>query len=293
MADRHDRETPPPQHQSRQPGAETAMHPRPQFQAAERRGSGRLDGRRALITGGDSGIGRAVAVAFAREGADVAIAHLDEDEDARETARAVERRDARCVVLRGDLGERGVPERLVAEAADALGGLDLVVSNAAEQHVVERIEDLDLDVVARTFRTNVLGPIALLRAAMPHLAQAAEHGDASIVVTTSVTAFHGQPVLVDYAATKGALVGLVRSLALQVAERGVRVNAVAPGPIWTPLIPASFEADQVEDFGGTVPLGRPGQPEEVAESFVFLASTDASYMTGQVLHPNGGKVVGG
>jgi NAD(P)-dependent dehydrogenase (short-subunit alcohol dehydrogenase family) len=271
-----------------QPGREHLMEPRPRFRARERRGSGRLDGRRALVTGGDSGIGRAVAVAFAREGADVAISYLCEDRDAEETRRLVEAEGRRAELLPGDLGDRRVAAEVVERTVDALGGLDVLVNNAAEQHVEEHFEEIDLDDVERTFRTNVLAMLAVTKFALPHL----RPGDA-IVNTSSVTAYKGQPVLVDYSATKGAIIGFTRALSQQLAERGIRVNAVAPGPIWTPLIPATFGPEHVEEFGRNTALGRPGQPAEVAECYVFLASDDASYMTGQVLHPNGGSVVGG
>ncbi|WP_375341756.1 glucose 1-dehydrogenase [Patulibacter defluvii] len=266
------------------------MEPRPAPRAEDRRGSGRLRERAVLISGGDSGIGRAVAVAVAREGADVALLYRsqEEDDDARETVRLVGEEGRTAVCVRGDVGDVGVEEQAVATAIEAFGRLDVLVNNAGEQHVQERLEDVTPEQVERTFRTNVFGMFGLTRAALPHL-----RAGSTIVNTTSVTAYAGHPALVDYAATKGAIVAFTRSLALQLADRGVRVNAVAPGSIWTPLIPATFDREHVERFGEDVPLGRPGQPQEVAECFVFLACDDSSYMTGQVLHPNGGRIVGG
>jgi NAD(P)-dependent dehydrogenase (short-subunit alcohol dehydrogenase family) len=277
----------PPQHQDRQPGLEHEMRPAPEHQAPWYVGSGKLEGRRAIITGGDSGIGRAVAQLFAREGADVAIVYLDEHTDAKRTAALVEGEGRSCVLIAGDLGDVSFAEQAVTTAVDELGGLDIVVSNAAEQHVAADFADVSAEQVERTFRTNVFGTFNVVRAALPHL------GDGSaIIATTSVTAYQGNPVLVDYSSTKGAIVSFTRALSTQLAERGIRVNAVAPGPVWTPLIPASFDEEHVESFGQSVPLGRPGQPEEIAPSYVFLAARDSSYMTGQVLHPNGGKVIG-
>ena len=275
----------PPQHQERQPGLEHEMDPQPDHEAGWYRGSGKLDGRRALITGGDSGIGRAVAQLFAREGADVAVVYLDEHEDAKKTAALVEEEGRTCVLLAGDIGDASFADEAVATAVTELGGLDILVNNAAEQHVVTDFAELAPEQVERTFRTNVFGMFNMTRAAMPHLGK-----DASIINTTSVTAYEGNPTLVDYSATKGAIVAFTRALSSQLAERGIRVNAVAPGPIWTPLIPASFEPEHVESFGQSTPLGRPGQPEEVAPSYVFLAARDASYITGQVIHVNGGKL---
>lgn len=280
--------TRPPQHQKRQPGRETEMDPRPRADDPDRRGSGKLEGRVALISGGDSGIGRAVAYAFAEEGADVGILYLEEHEDAEETKEGVEQRGGRCVLVAGDVGDHAFCQEAVARVVDELGGLDVLVNNAAEQHLSERFEDIPPEQVERTFRTNIFSYFWLTRAALEHLGKGA-----AIVNSTSVTAYRGSSHLVDYAATKGAIVAFTRSLALALVERGIRVNAVAPGPIWTPLIPASFPAEQVETFGADVPMERPGEPEEVAPAYVFLASDDASYMTGQVLHPNGGEIING
>jgi NAD(P)-dependent dehydrogenase (short-subunit alcohol dehydrogenase family) len=281
-------QTLPPQHQDRQPGLQHEMDPQPKELAEWYRGSGKLEGRKALITGGDSGIGRAVAILFAREGADVAIAYLDEERDAQRAKELVEAEGRTAHCFSGDLGDVDYCERLVRDAASALGGLDIVVNNAAEQHVDTTLEDLSPEQLNRTFQTNVLSMFHVTRAALEHLGQGS-----SIINTTSVVSYKGKPVLVDYAATKGAITSFTRSLAEQLADRGIRVNGVAPGPIWTPLIPASFSAEEVSEFGGDTPMGRPGQPEEVAPAYVYLASRDGSYVTGQVIHVNGGQVVGG
>ena len=287
MADSKPEELP-PQHQEHQPGSEQEMTPEPQAIYPDYRGSGKLDGRRALITGGDSGIGRAVAVHFAREGADVAVVYLDEDEDAEQTKRWVEEEGRQCVTIRGDVAEKRFCQAAVEEAVEKLGGLDVLVNNAAVQFVREDIEDISEEQLDKTFRTNIYAHFFMVQAARPHLGE----GDA-IINSTSITAFRGKAVLLDYASTKGAILAFTRSLAENLVEDGIRVNAVAPGPIWTPLVPASFSAEQVESFGQSTPMGRPGQPEEVAPSYVFLASKDGSYVTGQTLHPNGGQVVGG
>ncbi|HYU33175.1 MAG TPA: SDR family oxidoreductase [Thermoanaerobaculia bacterium] len=276
----------PPQHQDRQPGIEAEMEPRPK--AGPARGSGKLQDKVALITGGDSGIGRAVAYAYAAEGADVAIVYLDEHEDARETQRRVESSGRRCVLIAGDLGDEAFCREAVARTVRELGKLDVVVNNAAEQHEQENLEDISAEQLERTFRTNIFSHFFITKAALPHL-----KAGSAIIHTTSVTAYRGSEHLMDYASTKAAIVGLVRSLSTNLARRKIRVNGVAPGPIWTPLIPASFKEEKVRTFGGDVPLGRPGQPEEVAPCYVFLACEDSSYMTGQVLHPNGGEVVNG
>ena len=278
----------PAQAQSRQPGIEAKMRPRPRSELLGRRGSNRLKGKVALITGGDSGIGRAVALAFAREGADVAVAYLDEIEDALETETRVKKLHRRCLLLAGDIGFTEVCEDHVATVVRRFKRLDIVVNNAAEQHVRKSLTEIDDAQLEQTFRTNIFSYFRLTRAALPHL-----HDGAAIINTTSVTAYRGSAGLIDYSTTKAAIVGFTRSLALSLVEKGIRVNAVAPGPVWTPLIPASFAADKVAEFGSDVPMHRAAEPCEIAEAFVFLASEDASYMTGQVLHPNGGEIING
>lgn len=278
----------PRQHQDRQPGHEAAMQPRPEAEMRGYTGSGKLQGKICIVTGGDSGIGRAVAIGFAKEGADVLIAYLDEHEDAVETCRLIEAAGRRCVAMAGDLGDAAHGQRVVERAIAEFGKLDVVVSNAAEQHPKDSLADIDAEQLEHTFRTNVFAMFHVLRAALPHLKEGAR-----IITTTSVTAYRGSGHLVDYAATKGAILAFTRSLAQQLAERGILVNAVAPGPIWTPLIPSTFDAGHVASFGSKEPLGRAGQPDEVAPCYIFLASSDASYMTGQTLHPNGGEIVNG
>ncbi len=278
----------PPQTQSRQPGSESEMTPRPQAEKPEHRGSGKLAGKVAIVTGGDSGIGRATAIAFAKEGADVVVTYLNEDKDAKETKADVEKYGRRCLLLSGDVGAPEVCEQWVNETIRAFGRLDVVVNNAAEQHPQKSLTDISPEQLERTFRTNIFGIFYLTKAALPHLKEGA-----TIVNTTSVTAYRGSEQLLDYSSTKAAIVGFTRSLSKNLAAKKIRVNAVAPGPIWTPLIPSTFSKEKVESFGKDVPLERPGQPEEVAPCFVFLASEDSSYMTGQVLHPNGGEVVNG
>jgi NAD(P)-dependent dehydrogenase (short-subunit alcohol dehydrogenase family) len=278
----------PPQHQEQRPGLESEMTPRPQAEDPQHRPSGKLDGKVALITGGDSGIGRAVAILFAKEGADVAISYLNEHEDAQETKRQVEQEGRRCLLLAGDIGDESFCRQAVQRTVSELGGLDVLVNNAAEQHPQDSIEQISAEQLERTFRTNIFAMFYLVKAAMPHLKQGS-----SIVNTTSVTAYKGSPQLLDYSSTKGAIVAFTRSLSQALVEQGIRVNAVAPGPIWTPLIPSTFPEEKVASFGADVPMKRAGQPEEVANCFLFLASDDSSYIAGQVLHPNGGTVVNG
>ncbi|MDQ3538403.1 MAG: SDR family oxidoreductase [Actinomycetota bacterium] len=280
-------EAPQPQTQSQQPGVEPRMTPEPDF-SPRHPGSGRLDGKVALVTGGDSGIGRAVAVLFAREGADVAIVYLEEGKDAQDTLDAVKGEGRRGLALAGDVGD----ERFCAEAVERVvgefGRLDVLVNNAAVQFPQESITDISAAQLERTFRTNIFAMFHLVKAALPRLGEGS-----SIINTTSVTAYQGNPLLLDYSSTKGAIVAFTRALSQSLAGKGIRVNAVAPGPIWTPLIPATFDADSVGSFGEDVPLGRPGQPNEVATAYLYLASDDASYVAGQVLHVNGGTVVNG
>jgi NAD(P)-dependent dehydrogenase (short-subunit alcohol dehydrogenase family) len=278
----------PPQTQERQPGSEQEMSPSPQSTMARYRAAARLAGKVAIVSGGDSGIGRAVAVGFAKEGAHVAIAYLEEHDDAEETLRLVEQTGQRGIAVPGDIGNPDFCREMVRQAVQAFGRIDILVNNAAEQHVVESLEDLTDQQLERTFRTNIFSQFFLTRAALPHL-----QDGAAIVNTTSVTAYQGSPGLVDYASTKGAIVAFTRSLAKQLLPRGIRVNAVAPGPIWTPLIPASYDEEKTAKHGLNAPMGRAGQPDEVAPCYIFLASDDASYITGQVMHPNGGTVVNG
>ncbi|PYJ12232.1 MAG: NAD(P)-dependent oxidoreductase [Verrucomicrobia bacterium] len=278
----------PPQHQKRQPGLEFRMRPQPKSGASDYVGGGKLRDRVALITGGDSGIGRAVSVLFAKEGADVAIVYFNEHKDARETKRLVEGQGRRCLLLAGDVGCEKFCRSAVKQVKRNFGRIDILVNNAAEQHPQESITRITERQLEKTFRTNIFAMFFLTKAVMPHFRKGG-----AIINTASVTAYRGSPELLDYSATKGAIVAFTRSLSQALAEKKIRVNAVAPGPIWTPLIPSTFSAKEVATFGSDTPLGRAGEPEEVATCFVFLASDDSSYMTGQVLHPNGGRVVNG
>jgi NAD(P)-dependent dehydrogenase (short-subunit alcohol dehydrogenase family) len=278
----------PPQHQNRQPGLESEMTPKPRSQNPDQRGSGKLQDKVAIITGGDSGIGRAVAVAFAREGADCAIVYLNEHNDAQETKRLVEQEGRTCLTIPGDIGDEAFCRQAVEQTLQKFKKLDILVNNAAEQHPQESIEKITAEQLERTFRTNIFGMFFMTKAALPHL-----HSGSAIVNTTSVTSYQGSPELLDYSATKGAITAFTRSLSQALIEKGIRVNGVAPGPIWTPLIPSTFPPDKVAKFGKDTPMKRPGQPEEVAACYVFLASEDASYMAGQILHPNGGEIVSG
>jgi NAD(P)-dependent dehydrogenase (short-subunit alcohol dehydrogenase family) len=278
-------------HPRRQPrrarqGVEAAMRPRPRFVDRRYRGAGKLANKVAIITGGDSGIGRAVAVAFAQEGADVVIVYKRHHGDAAETQRAVELRGRRCLTIAGDVGDEAFCREVVKRTVALWRRVDVVVNNAATQTFQKDFLKISAKQLEETFRTNIFAFFYLTRAALPHMPEGS-----AIVNCTSVTAYRGSAHLVDYSSTKGAIVSFTRSLSAALAEKNIRVNAVAPGPVWTPLITETAEPGQIKTFGSDVPLGRPGQPEEIAPSFVFLASDDASYMTGQVLHPNGGEIV--
>ncbi|QIZ09128.1 SDR family oxidoreductase [Priestia megaterium] len=279
----------PAQEQNQQPGSEKDMKPLPDTENPNYKGSNKLQGKNAIITGEDSGIGRSVSIAFAKEGANVAIIYLNESNDAEETKQLVEEEGGRCLLIAGDLGDESFCKKAVQQTVDELGGLDILVNNAAEQHPQESILDIGTEQLEKTFRTNIFSMFHLTRSALPHL----KPGSA-IINTTSITAYQGHPKLIDYSSTKGAITTFTRSLAHQLAEKGIRVNGVAPGPIWTPLIPSTFTAEEVSKFGQDTPMKRPGQPEEVSPAYVYLASnSDSSYVSGQILHINGGKVVNG
>ena len=271
-------------HEADMPGSEAKLDPKPDWQPRFP-GSGRLNGKVALITGADSGIGRATAALFAREGADVAIAYLCEDEDAEKTKAIVEGEGRKAILLRGDIGDKKFCDESVQRTVQELGKLDILVNNAGEQHPDDDVTDISEQQLRRTFQTNIFGMFFMTQAARPHLKQGS-----AIINCTSVTMYKGSPQLLDYSSTKGAITAFTRSLAKNLVKDGIRVNAVAPGPIWTPLNPAGGQPpEKIKDFGKDSPMGRPGQPNEVAPSFLFLACDDASYMTGQVLHPDGGE----
>ncbi|MGF2615325.1 glucose 1-dehydrogenase [Rossellomorea vietnamensis] len=278
----------PPQHQDHQPGTEKEMHPQPKYMDDNYKGSGKLEGKVALITGGDSGIGKAVALYFAKEGADIAIAYLDEDQDAQDTKNLIEKEGRTCLLFSGDLGSSSYSAEVVQKTVDQFGQLDILVNNAAEQHPQKSLLDISDEQLEKTFRTNVFSFFYLTKAALPHL-----KSGSSIINTTSVTAYAGNEQLLDYSSTKGAIVAFTRSLSQSLASENIRVNGVAPGPIWTPLIPSTFPEDKVAQFGADTPLGRAGQPFELAPAYVYLASDDSQYTTGQVMHVNGGKIVNG
>jgi NAD(P)-dependent dehydrogenase (short-subunit alcohol dehydrogenase family) len=277
----------PPQQQD-QPGKSSEMKPKPESFAREYRAAGKLEGKIAVITGGDSGIGRSVSILFAKEGADLAIIYLEEHEDAKETQEEVKKTGRKCILLDGDVGDPEFCKGVIENVIKTYGKIDILVNNAGEQHAWASIEDVTHQQLERTFRTNIFSMFYMVQEALPHMKEGG-----SIINTTSVTAYQGHPSLIDYSATKGAIVTFTRSISLELIDRGIRVNAVAPGPVWTPLIPASFDAEKVSKFGLNTPMGRAAQPEEIAPCYVFLAGSDSSYINGQVLHPNGGRIVNG
>lgn len=280
--------TPPAQHQETQPGREQDMHPRPIYCRDDYQPADKLRGKVAIITGGDSGIGRAVAVHYAKEGAKVMLVYLEEHQDAEQTCEEIRQQGGEVIARAGDIGQKSVCEQVVRETLDAWGQLDILVNNAGEQHPKKELNDITEEQLLRTFQTNVFAMFYLTQAALASL-----QPGSVIINTTSVTAYKGNPILLDYASSKGAVTAFTRSLAINLAEQGIRVNAVAPGPIWTPLIPSTFNAEQVAEFGGDTPMQRPGQPAEVAPAYVYLACADSSYVSGQVIHVNGGSVVNG
>ena len=280
--------TPPAQKQSRQPGFENEMNPEPEYIREGYKGSDKLKDKVAIVTGGDSGIGRAVSLHFAIEGAKVVIVYYDEDEDANKTKELIEKEGGECLLIAGDIGKEEFSKQIVDETLNQFGKIDILVNNAAEQHVLEDFMDITSDQLKRTFETNFFGMVYLTQAVMPHLKEGS-----SIINTSSITAYEGNPVLIDYSATKGAITSFTRSLSQNVVGKGIRVNGVAPGPIWTPLLPASFSEKQVDNFGGSQPMKRPGQPAELAPAYVYLASDDSTYVSGQMIHVNGGAILNG
>lgn len=275
-----------PEQDQKKPGHEFKMHPQPEIISDNYKGSGKLEGKTALITGGDSGIGRSIAVHFAREGANVVIVYLSEEKDALETKELVENENRECHLIKGDLKEEKFCKSCIEKTIKKFGSLHILVNNAAMQMPKNKIEDISKKQLIETFETNIYPFFFITKAAMPYLKKGS-----SIINTTSVTAYRGSEHLLDYSSTKGAIVTFTRSMSTMLAKKGIRVNGVAPGPIWTPLIVSTFK--KVSDFGKDTPMGRAGQPSEVAPAYVFLASADSSYITGQIIHINGGELVGG
>lgn len=280
----------PAQEQQHQPGEQQVMHPEPEIIKSTHQGSHKLKDKVVLISGGDSGIGRSIAVLFAREGADVAIIYLEEQQDAEKTKQLVEQEGQHCLLLKEDISDPQSSEKCVAETLKVFGKINILINNAGVQYQQKDLGDISTEQLEKTFKTNIFSMFHLTKAVLPHL----KEGD-SIINTTSITSYHGHDELMDYASTKGAITTFTRSLSnnLMKQKKGIRVNGVAPGPIWTPLIPSSFDAETVAKFGQDTPMGRMGQPSEVAPAYLFLASDDASYITGQVIHVNGGEIVNG
>jgi NAD(P)-dependent dehydrogenase (short-subunit alcohol dehydrogenase family) len=278
----------PPQHQNKQPGIEAEMNPQPVSIDPNYKGSGKLNNKTAIITGGDSGIGKSVSIYFAKEGADIVIVYLNEHQDAEETKKRIEAEGKKCLLMAGNIGDEAFCQEVIKKTIDQFGKIDILVNNAAEQHPQNSLLDISAEQLEKTFKTNIFSYFYLTKAALPHLQKGS-----SIVNTASITAYEGHEQLIDYSATKGAIVSFTRSLAKSLAPQEIRVNAVAPGPIWTPLIPSTFSENQVANFGTNTPLGRAGQPFELAPGYVYLASNDSSYVSGQIIHINGGKIVNG
>ncbi|PJX25969.1 NAD(P)-dependent oxidoreductase [Advenella sp. S44] len=281
-------QTMPAQEQQVQPGRESKMHPAPVYDDPNYKAGGKLKDKVALITGGDSGIGRATTIAFAKEGARIAIVYLEEDKDATETKQCAEKYGSEVLLIKGDIGDVAFAKKCVTDTFEHFGTLDILVNNAGEQHTAAEPEDISYEQLLRTFQTNFFSIVTITLEALKLMREGA-----SIINTSSITAFQGNPDLIDYSATKGAITAFTRSLSTKIVSRQIRVNSVAPGPIWTPLIPASFSADKVAKFGKDTPMGRPGQPFELAPAYVYLASSDSTYVTGQTIHVNGGKVING
>ncbi|RDW19935.1 SDR family oxidoreductase [Oceanobacillus chungangensis] len=280
--------TPPAQQQQQQPGLESEMFPRPEYIREDYQGSCKLKNKVAVITGGDSGIGRAVSVHFAREGADVAIIYLNEHEDANETKKLVEREGQKCSLISGDIGDQSFCDTAINEVLSTFEKIDILVNNAGEQHQQTNFLNISSEQLEKTFRTNIFSMFYLTQAVIPQMTNGG-----SIINTSSITAYKGNVDLIDYSATKGAITAFTRSLSGSLVDKGIRVNGVAPGPVWTPLIPASFDKQKVDSFGGNTPMKRPGEPKELAPAYVYLASEDSSYVTGQMIHVNGGTIVNG
>ena len=286
--DEQNKQTFPPQHQNHQPGVESEMNPNPESVRSGYQGSGKLQGKTAIITGGDSGIGKSVAIYYAKEGANVVIVYLEEQSDAEKTKELVEKEGQECLLISGDIGDESFCKGVIDQTIGKFGALDILVNNAGEQHVQENFLDITADQLEKTFRTNIFSMFHLTKAALPHLKKGS-----SIINTASITAYEGNPKLIDYSSTKGAIVSFTRALSNSISKDGIRVNNVAPGPIWTPLIPATFKEKDIAKFGSNTPMGRAGQPKELAGAYVFLASDDASYISGQTIHVNGGTVING
>jgi NAD(P)-dependent dehydrogenase (short-subunit alcohol dehydrogenase family) len=280
--------TMPPQRQDRQPGVTDLMDPKPQDEMRDYKSARRFENKIAVITGGDSGIGKAAAIGFAKEGAKIGIIYLNEHADAERTREVIEQEGGEAFLIAGDISNESVCGETVAKIVERFGRIDVLCNNAAEQHPQKDIEDISAKQLEQTFATNIFSMFYMVQSSLPHM-----QGGSSIINISSITAYAGNKDLLDYSSTKGAIVAFTRSLAQNLVEKNIRVNAVAPGPIWTPLIPSTFPPEKVATFGADTPMKRPGQPDEVAPAIIFLASNDASYITGQTIHVNGGKIVNG